>query len=87
MRVPGVEDLGELTMFLGIRIMYDDDEGYNHEQAQSIREILSKLLLEQANQRVHLLARSKDFEDEGELLPSGNVSRAEHPTVKMFSSQ
>lgn len=80
-----VEDLTEVNRFLGIGIMYDDDEGYHLEQAQSIREILTNLHLEQANPARTNIGEEQDGEDEVEISSSGNVGTAEPPPSRCFS--
>nr|CCA18034.1 hypothetical protein ALNC14_041770 [Albugo laibachii Nc14] len=51
-----------------------------------IREMLTKLRMEQSNPALTPIGEEQDGEDEGDLLPSDGDGKVERPTVNMFHS-
>ncbi|POM71675.1 Hypothetical protein PHPALM_11725 [Phytophthora palmivora] len=87
MAILEIKDLGPASMFLGMRISYDDERGYTVDQEHAITEMLVTHGLENANSiRLPIAAGDPPCDDDGKLLPVKSAPDGKEPTVKDFQS-
>ena len=81
--------LGSVENFLGVRVGYDDLNGYTIDQEQMITELLHKNRLEKAN-AVRIPVGDETFIDsesaDAQVLPTRGAGTVKRPTTKSFQS-
>ena len=81
--------LGSVENVLGMRVRYEDLNGYTIDQEQIINELLHKNRLEKANAVRSLVIDEASIElesVEAKALPTHGAGTAERPTTKIFHS-
>ncbi|GMF15396.1 unnamed protein product [Phytophthora fragariaefolia] len=86
MQVLSLKDLGSSTMFLGVRVDYDNKTGYTFDQEHAIKELLEKNGLAQAHTVLCPIGQEDPVIDD-QLLPESPVQTdPSAPTKKHFQS-
>ena len=86
MKVLELKDLGTAEKFLGMRIRYDDKQGYDVDQESTIVEMLARFNLTNATTVRTPIGEEEEPTEGDQLLPATTAGMTDVPTVKQFQS-